>query len=290
MRKSPFITENGLREVKIMQKITAAQKSSNKHSANILAMRESFFHEGHFCIVFDLMCANVRQVLSEHGKFCGLHLSAVKCYGRQLLQALALLEEISIIHADVKPDNLLVDSSKAHAKLGDFGCSIDVDYAANTGNAMPYLASRFYRAPELILGCVDFDFRVDIWASACTLYELYTGKVLFDGVSNEDMLAKISSLIGKFPKAVVRKGTLSHLFFDMESGQPKFKASLPAAAKSPGSAGWLPELECENIIASSKVKSEVFLFKGLLSKMLSLNYKHRISASQCLQDPFFAHS
>ena len=50
-----------------------------------------------------------------------------------------------------------------------------------------YIASRYYRAPEIILGC-QFDTQIDIWGLGATLFEIYTGKILFPGASNSDML------------------------------------------------------------------------------------------------------
>ena len=84
----------------------------------------------------------------------------------------------------------------------------------NEIDVTPYLVSRFYRAPEIVLGCLPFDYSVDVWSVGCTLYELYTGKILFPGRSNNHMLKLMMELCGKFPRHVLRKGTLSNNHFN----------------------------------------------------------------------------
>ena len=80
-------------------------------------------------------------------------------------------------------DNILVNDIKMTLKLADFGSASHV--AEN--EITPYLVSRFYRAPEIILG-MKYDFGVDLLSSGATFYELYTGKIMFPGQSNNHML------------------------------------------------------------------------------------------------------
>jgi serine/threonine-protein kinase PRP4 len=77
----------------------------------------------------------------------------------------------------------------------------------------PYLVSRFYRAPEIILG-MPYDYGVDMWSIGCTLYELYTGKILFAGDSNNQMLKAIMEVRGKITPKVYKRGQLSAMHFD----------------------------------------------------------------------------
>ncbi len=66
-------------------------------------------------------------------------------------------------------------------KICDLGTAIDRSDAATSHNEItPYLVSRFYRAPEIILG-IPFDYAADMWSIGCTLYEMYSGKILFTG-------------------------------------------------------------------------------------------------------------
>lgn len=94
-------------------------------------------------------------------------------------------------------------------KICDLGSASDV--ADN--EITPYLVSRFYRAPEIILG-MPYDFAIDMWSIGCTLYELYTGKILFTGRTNNQMLRSVMECRGKFSNKFLRKGQFSHLHFD----------------------------------------------------------------------------
>lgn len=77
--------------------------------------------------------------------------------------------------------------------------------------------SRFYRAPEVILG-MPYDHGVDMWSIGCTLYELYTGKILFTGDSNNQMLKTIMEIRGRLTPKLYKRGQLSGAHFD-DQGQ-----------------------------------------------------------------------
>jgi serine/threonine-protein kinase PRP4 len=109
---------------------------------------------------------------------------------------------------------LQVNENRAVLKICDLGTAIDRSDAATAHNDVtPYLVSRFYRAPEIILG-MPYDYAVDMWSIGCTLYELYTGKILFTGDSNNQMLKNIMEIRGKMSGKLYRRGQLSHLHFD----------------------------------------------------------------------------
>ena len=88
---------------------------------------------------------NLREVLKKYGREVGLHIKAVRSYTQQLLLALKLLKRCCILHADIKPDNILVNDTKLLLKLCDFGSASHI----SENEITPYLVSRFYRAPEI---------------------------------------------------------------------------------------------------------------------------------------------
>lgn len=75
------------------------------------------------------------------------------------------------------------------------------------------MQSRYYRAPEIVLGC-PYDAAIDMWSAACTIFELYTGKILFQGKNNNDMLKLMMALKGRFPFRILKKGQFSNKYFD----------------------------------------------------------------------------
>ena len=94
-------------------------------------------------------------------------------------------------------------------KICDLGSASD----ASENEITPYLVSRFYRAPEIILG-MPYDFAIDVWSVGCTLYELYTGKILFTGRTNNQMLRSIMDCRGKFTTKMLKKAQFAHVHFD----------------------------------------------------------------------------
>lgn len=97
----------------------------------------------------------------------------------------------------------------SNVKLCDFGSTLSVDEIIITSD----LVSRFYRAPEIILGCT-YDTKIDIWSLGCTLFELYTGRILFPGGNNADMLKLIMQVKGKIPAKYIRSGQFSNMYFN----------------------------------------------------------------------------
>ncbi|TEB18138.1 kinase-like protein [Coprinellus micaceus] len=163
----------GLKEAQILQKLRILDLEDKKH---VVKLERTFEHRGHLCLVFESLTMNLREVVKRFGKDVGLNIRAVRAYAHQLFLALGLLKKANVMHADIKPDNILVNEQKNLLKLCDLGSASD----ASENEVTPYLVSRFYRAPEIILG--------NVWSVGCTLYELYTGKILFPGKSNAHML------------------------------------------------------------------------------------------------------
>lgn len=111
-----------------------------------------------------------------------------------------------------------MNESRNVLKICDLGTAIDkTDAATAHMDVTPYLVSRFYRAPEIILG-IPYDYAVDMWSIGCTLYEMYTGKILFAGDSNNQMLKAIMEIRGRFTPKLFKRGQLAPIHFD-DKGQ-----------------------------------------------------------------------
>ena len=112
-----------------------------------------------------------------------------------MLAALSYLHSQSICHRDVKPANLLLSRDKKRLQLCDFGCAISItDNEKRMNN--PYVCSRFYRAPELLLGSHYYDEKVDLWSAGCVSAEMISGSVLFAGESAMGQVLEIVYVLG----------------------------------------------------------------------------------------------
>ncbi|XP_025830519.1 serine/threonine-protein kinase PRP4 homolog [Agrilus planipennis] len=158
IRNNEIMHKTGLKELEVLKKLNDADAEDRFHC---LRLFRHFFHKQHLCLVFEPLSMNLREVLKKYGKNVGLHIKAVRSYTQQLLLALKLLKKTGVLHADIKPDNILVNESKLVLKLCDFGSASYI-----TDNEItPYLVSRFYRAPEIILG-IAYDYAIDMWSAA----------------------------------------------------------------------------------------------------------------------------
>ncbi|KAK4793393.1 hypothetical protein SAY86_023828, partial [Trapa natans] len=206
LRNKEAMYKSGLAELGILNKLVGADPDDKRHCVRLLS---SFKYRSHLCLVFESLSMNLREVLKKFGRDIGLKLTAVRAYAKQLFIALKHLRNCGVLHSDIKPDNMLVNEAKNILKLCDFGNAM----YSGKNDITPYLVSRFYRAPEIILG-LPYDHPIDMWSVGCSLYELYTGKVLFPGSTNNEMIRLHIELKGPFPKKMLRKGAFTEPHFD----------------------------------------------------------------------------
>lgn len=115
----------------------------------------------------------------------------IRRFAIQLLYALKYLKMFQIIHCDLKPENILLkESNKSGIKIIDFGSSTFLDERVYT-----YIQSRFYRAPEIMLG-IPYDCAIDMWSFGCIMAELYIGYPIFPGDSENDQMSRLMEMIG----------------------------------------------------------------------------------------------
>ncbi|KAJ3000686.1 U4/U6 small nuclear ribonucleoprotein prp4 [Globomyces sp. JEL0801] len=123
IRNNEIMLKAGHKEISIVKKLNEADPENKKH---IIRLITSFEHKNHLCLVFECLSMNLRQVLKKFGKDVGLNLKAVRTYAFQLFSSLDLLQKCEILHADIKPDNIVVSESKSVLKLCDFGSASDI--------------------------------------------------------------------------------------------------------------------------------------------------------------------
>ncbi|RKF83024.1 putative serine-threonine protein kinase [Golovinomyces cichoracearum] len=285
IRNNETMRRAGTKEIEILQKLNDADPDDKKH---IIRFERQFEHKGHLCMVFENLSINLREVLKKFGRDVGINLRAVRAYAQQMLLGLSLIRKCNILHADLKPDNILVSKNRNLLKICDLGSASDV----SDNEIAPYLVSRFYRAPEIIIG-MPYDFAIDIWSVGCTLYELYTGKILFTGRTNNQMLRSIMDCRGKLTTKMLKRARFAHIHFD-EMGNFRSVEQDKATGKDvvrtllftkPTRDLRIRLLSASKGLTEAETK-EISLFTDFLDRCLALNPEKRITPAEALKHPF----
>ncbi|KAK4357591.1 hypothetical protein RND71_023201 [Anisodus tanguticus] len=280
IRNNETMYKAGMEELVILKKLVGADPEDKRHCVRFIS---SFKYRNHLCLVFESLHMNLRELLKKFGRNIGLKLTAVRTYAKQLFIALKHLKNCGVLHCDIKPDNMLVNETKNVLKLCDFGNAM----FAGKNEITPYLVSRFYRAPEIILG-LSYDHPMDIWSVGCCLFELYAGKVLFPGQTNNDMLRLHMELKGSFPKKMLRKAAFTEQHFDQD-------LNFLATEEDPVTKKAIRKLivnikpkDISSIISGSPGEDPKMLshFKDLMERIFVLDPEKRITVSQALSHPF----
>ena len=261
LRNEPCITKQGAVEIELLN----ALKGSN--CPRVVSMLDSFKFRNHICIVFELLSKNLYSVLKAN-KFNGLPLKIIYSMAQQILDGLVGLKCMQIVHCDLKPENILLKApKKTGIKIIDFGSA-----CYNEQKVFTYIQSRFYRAPEILLGG-KYDMGIDMWSFGCILYELLVGFPLFPAENEFDLMSMIVEVLGIPPAKLIKEGSRSSLFFEGE----KLRYKSNAKTRAPG------ERVLNEINGSPQLKD-------LIEKCLTWDPSDRITPNEALNHQIFARS
>ena len=175
------------RELKMLQLL--------KHE-NVVEFKNAFKKKGNLFLVFEYVEKNLLEVLQESPS--GLEPSLIKKFIYQLCKAIKYLHDQNVIHRDIKPENLLINNDMI-LKLCDFGFARKISMTSNE-TLTDYVATRWYRSPELLITNGYYGPEVDYWAIGCIMGELADGEPLFPGENETDQLHCIQKVLGNLPQ------------------------------------------------------------------------------------------
>ncbi|KAF9735217.1 hypothetical protein PMIN06_008977 [Paraphaeosphaeria minitans] len=239
-----------IREISLMKEL--------KHE-NIVLLHDVIHTENKLMLVFEYMDKDLKKYMDARGDRGALDPPTIKSFMYHLLRGIAFCHENRVLHRDLKPQNLLINT-RGVLKLADFGLARAFGIPVNTFSNE--VVTLWYRAPDVLLGSRTYSTSIDIWSAGCIMAEMYTGRPLFPGTTNEDQLQKIFRLMG----------TPSERSWPGISQFPEYKANFPVYATQDLRL-ILPQIDQVGL--------------SLLNSMLQLRPEMRISASAALNHPWF---
>ncbi|XP_049573844.1 cyclin-dependent kinase-like 5 [Syngnathus scovelli] len=245
------VKETTLRELKMLRTLK---------QDNIVELKEAFRRRGKLYLVFEYVERNMLELLEELPN--GAAPDKVRSYIYQLIKAINWCHKNEIVHRDIKPENLLI-SSEDVLKLCDFGFARNLSEGTDA-NYTEYVATRWYRSPELLLGA-PYGKAVDMWSVGCILGELSDGQPLFPGESEIDQLFTIQKVLGPLPAEQMK------LFYN----NPRFHGIRFPSVTHPQTL----ERRYQGILSG--------LMLDLMKNLLLLNPTERYLTEQSLNHPAF---
>jgi serine/threonine-protein kinase SRPK3 len=307
--------DEGIHEIKTLKLI------NNLKSIYIMRMRDYFIFDikigkkkyRHPCIILDLMACSLYELLKNKYNKEGMPISVIDKIYPQILESINEIHSLQIIHADIKPENILIKGYNYEIEqyinfiknleikkilkpkvevcvyvnnllnkininnidfinqkyidnieicLTDFGSIIHKKKFSNEE-----IQTRYYRSPEIILG-LKHSYPCDIWAFGCLLFELITGKILFDPDKdnirdrNYCHLFLISSYIGKIPKYMIDNSPYKRKYYN------RYKFKYDNLLESDA----FIDIELNKKV-SDQIKLQ--LYKNLIKTMLSIDPSKR---------------
>ncbi|KAK1588049.1 hypothetical protein Q3G72_019398 [Acer saccharum] len=226
---------------------------------NIVSLRDVQYTEKDMCLVFEYLDMDLKKYMDSCTDFTN-NPHAIKTFLRQILCGVAYCHSHRVLHRDLKPQNLLIDCRTSTIKLADFGlaraCSVPIRTYSHE------VVTLHYRPPEILLGSRNYSTSVDVWSIGCIFAEMVNQKPLFPGMSEIDQLHKIFSIMGT-PDEDTWPGV-----FSLPDFKPFFPLRFPKDL-----ATFVPNLDPVGV--------------DLLSKMLCMDPKKRITAKSALEHEYF---
>jgi len=240
------------REIKTLQQLS---------HPNIVILHEVIPHANSVLLSFEYMKNDLAHIIQNATS--PFHESYIKKLMIMLLGGIAFCHQHNVIHRDLKPGNLLI-ASDGTLKIADFGLARLSIQDSNDGRHYSHqVATRWYRAPELLYGSRSYDYGVDLWGIGCIFGELLGCYPLFPGQNDIDQLSTVFSTLGT----------------PTESEWPQW-TSLPDYGKIA-----FPQYPKQSI--KKLLPDASLLASELLENFLQYNSNLRISASKALKHPYF---
>ncbi|CAG8484783.1 9860_t:CDS:10 [Paraglomus occultum] len=254
-----ILTKRALREVKLLQHFRGHKNITCLYDMDIIDpynYNEVYLYE-------ELMEADLHAIIRSGQPLTDAHYQS---FVYQILCGLKYIHSANVLHRDLKPGNLLVNAD-CELKICDFGLArgFSENPEADSGFMTEYVATRWYRAPEIMLSFQSYTKAIDLWSVGCILAELLGGLPLFKGRDFVDQLNKILQTLG-----TPNETTLQRIG---GARAQDYIRSLPPMAKRP----------FQQMYPNANP-----LAIDLLERLLSFDPSERITVEEALEHPYLA--
>ncbi|KAM2557893.1 hypothetical protein TB2_014963 [Malus domestica] len=290
--------EAAMIEIEVLQQLGKHDKGGNR----CVQLRNWFDYRNHICIVFEKLGPSLYDFLKKNN-YRSFPIDLVREIGRQLLECVAFMHDLRLIHTDLKPENILL-VSQDYIKVPDYNKSSSrspkdssyfkrvpkssaikvIDFGSTTYERQDqtYIVStRHYRAPEVILG-LGWTYPCDVWSIGCILVELCTGEALFQTHENLEHLAMMERVLGSLPQHMLKRAD-RHAEKYVRRGRLDWPEGA-ASRESIRAVQKLPRLQ--NLVMQHVDHSAGDLIH-LLQGLLRYDPSDRLSAHEALRHSFF---
>lgn len=182
-----------LKEIKFLKKLKSNKivneeyEKTDSNKSYIVDFYGEFIEDNIQYILFEYLDIDLYKYYLDND----LSFEDICKIGFQIINGIEFFHNLNIIHADLKPENIMISKKTKDIKIIDFGSAIEDLYPKKSE---VYIQSRYYRAPEVLYG-VNYGKEIDIWSFACIIYELFFKDPLFPGKNTKDMIFIISGYI-----------------------------------------------------------------------------------------------
>ncbi|KAL3976724.1 myelin protein zero [Sarotherodon galilaeus] len=289
-KSNPEILQQAKQEIFILEQL----RHLDPDRCNIVEWNGYFLDGEHICLNFELLDQSLWDYIGDRNNQ-GLPIRELRPILHQLANALFHLGSVGIVHADLKPANIMVvnrHESPVKVKLIDFGIACNTS-AVITGGAVGTIG---YCAPEIMLG-TPYDEAIDMWSLGLVAVELATGVPLYPGEDDYDVLKFIIETQGQLPDHLLESGLYTDCYFIEDNyneqrwtfkTEEQFQYETDYQSKE---TRYIKLKHLDDLEQLLKVRrgpeNGQPLFVRLIKEMLALDANQRITPLEVLKHPFF---